>query len=106
MWPSISDFGAGELPALLYPSVTDRPKLAWRPDLVHHAGAPAVRRLRTRTAPAVFVVPMIVGLVTAQRAAPHVRMVDFLLLFASGVVFGVSLMGIIQALRARRRTSR
>jgi hypothetical protein len=51
---------------------------------------------------AVFVVPMIVGLVTAQRAAPHVRTVDFLLLFASGVVFGVSLMGLIQLLRARR----
>jgi hypothetical protein len=49
----------------------------------------------------VFVVPMIVGLVAAQRAAPHVRTVDFLLLFASGVVFGVSLMGLIQMLRAR-----
>jgi hypothetical protein len=61
--------------------------------------------LRRRHA-AVFVVPMMIGLVTAQRAAPHVRMVDFLLLFASGVVFGVSLMGIIQALRAGRQTSR
>jgi hypothetical protein len=45
---------------------------------------------------------MIVGLVTAQRAAPHVRTVDFLLLFASGVIFGVSLMGLVQALCARR----
>ena len=51
---------------------------------------------------AVFVIPMIVGLVAAQRAAPHVRTVDFLLLFASGVVFGVSLMGLIQMLRTRR----
>jgi hypothetical protein len=51
---------------------------------------------------AVFVVPMIVGLVAAQRAAAHVRTVDFLLLFASGVVFGVTLMGLIQLLRARR----
>ena len=51
---------------------------------------------------AVFVVPIIVGLITAQRAAPHVRTVDFLLLFASGVVFGVGLMGLIQMLRARR----
>jgi hypothetical protein len=51
---------------------------------------------------AVFVVPMIVGLLAAQRAAPHVRAVDFLLLFASGAVFGVSLMGLIQMLRARR----
>jgi hypothetical protein len=54
---------------------------------------------------AVLVVPMIVGLVTAQRAAPHVRLVDFLLLFASGVLFGVSLMGLIQVLRPSRRTS-
>jgi hypothetical protein len=45
---------------------------------------------------------MIVGLVAAQRAAPHVRAVDFLLLFASGVVFGVSLMGFIQMLQSRR----
>jgi hypothetical protein len=42
---------------------------------------------------------MIVGLVTAQRAAPHVRTVDFLLLFASGVLFGVSLMALIQQVR-------
>jgi hypothetical protein len=51
---------------------------------------------------AIFVVPMIVGLVAAQRAALHVRAVDFLLVFASGVVFGVGLMGLIQMLRARR----
>ena len=59
----------------------------------------------TRRRAAVFVVPMIVGLVAAQRAAPHVRAVDFLLLFASGVIFGVSLMGLIQILRARRPRS-
>jgi hypothetical protein len=56
----------------------------------------------TRRHAGVFVAPMIVGLVTAQRAAPHVRTVDFLLLFASGVIFGVSLMGLVQALCARR----
>lgn len=54
---------------------------------------------------AVFAVPMIIGLVTAQRAAPHVRTVDFLLLFASGVIFGISLMGFIQVVRAGRRLS-
>jgi len=59
----------------------------------------------TRRHAAVFVVPMIVGLVTAQRAAPHVRLVDFLLLFASGVLFGVGLMGLIRFLRLPRRTS-
>ncbi len=51
---------------------------------------------------AVSVVPMLVGLLAAQRAAPHVRTVDFLLLFAGGVAFGVGLIGLIQLLRARR----
>ena len=54
---------------------------------------------------AVSVVPMLVGLLAAQRAAPHVRTVDFLLLFAGGVAFGVGLMGLIQLLRARRSGS-
>jgi hypothetical protein len=44
---------------------------------------------------------MIIGLVSAQRVAPNVRTVDFLLLFASGVIFGVSLMGLIQVWKAR-----
>jgi hypothetical protein len=60
---------------------------------------PSRRRL------AVFAVPMIIGLVTAQRAASHVRTVDFLLLFASGVIFGVSLMGLIQMWRGRGSSS-
>ena len=50
----------------------------------------------------VFAVPMLVGLVTAQRAAPHVRTVDFLLLFASGVLFGVGLVSLIHFLREAR----
>jgi len=57
----------------------------------------------TRRHAAVFAIPMIIGLVTAQRAAPHVRTVDFLLLFASGAIFGVSLMGLIQAWRSGAR---
>jgi hypothetical protein len=56
---------------------------------------PSRRRL------AIFVVPMIIGLVSAQRVAPNVRTVDFLLLFASGVTFGISLMGLIQVWKAR-----
>ena len=52
---------------------------------------------------AVFVAPLIVTLVMAQRAAPRVRAVDFLLVFASGIIFGVTLMGLIQSLRAGRR---
>jgi hypothetical protein len=49
---------------------------------------------------AVFVVPMILALVMAQRAAPHVRAVDFLLVFGSGVLFGISLLRLLQMLRA------
>jgi len=48
---------------------------------------------------------MVVGLLMAQRAAAHVRQVDFVLLFASGVIFGVGLMGLIHALRRGRRTA-
>jgi hypothetical protein len=51
---------------------------------------------------AVSIVPMLVGLLAAQRAAPHVRTVDFVLLFAGGIAVGVSLMGLIQLLRGRR----
>jgi hypothetical protein len=59
------------------------------------------RRRRT----AVSVVPMLIGLLAAQRAAPHVRTVDFVLLFAGGIAFGVSLMGLIQLLQAHRSGS-
>ena len=45
---------------------------------------------------AVFAIPLVIALVMARRAAPNVRTVDFLLLFASGVLFGVTLMGLIQ----------
>lgn len=56
---------------------------------------PSRRRL------AVFAGPMIIALVSAQRAAPRVRAVDFLLIFASGVIFGVTLMGLIQLWKGR-----
>jgi len=48
---------------------------------------------------------MVVGLIAAQKAVPHVRTVDFILLFASGVLFGVSLMGLIQFIRTSRRST-
>jgi hypothetical protein len=49
---------------------------------------------------AVFAIPLIITLVAARQAAPRVRAVDFLLLFASGVIFGVTLMGLIQTWKA------
>jgi hypothetical protein len=62
---------------------------------------PMTEEKPTRRHFAVFVAPMLVGLIAAQRAAPRVRSVDFVLIFAAGVVFGVSLMGLIQAWKAR-----
>jgi hypothetical protein len=53
----------------------------------------------------VYIAPMILGLVAAQRASPGVRTGDFLLIFASGVVVGVSLMALIQVLRSGRSGS-
>lgn len=54
----------------------------------------------TRSRALVYIAPMILGLVAAQRASPGVRVADFLLIFASGVVVGVSLMALIQVLRS------
>ena len=50
---------------------------------------------------AVFVLPLVIVMITARHAAAHVRTVDFITLFASGVVFGVSLMGLVQMWKAR-----
>jgi hypothetical protein len=49
---------------------------------------------------AVFAAPLVISLVSAQRAAPHVRTVDFLLLFAAGALFSVGVMGVIRVLRS------
>jgi hypothetical protein len=46
---------------------------------------------------------MFIALVSAQRAAAHVRTVDFVLLFAGGVLFGVGLMNLIRFLRGGSR---
>lgn len=45
---------------------------------------------------------MLVGVIAAQRAAADVRTVDFLLLFAGGVAFGVGLAELVRFLRAPR----
>jgi hypothetical protein len=58
--------------------------------------SPSRRRL------GIFAIPMVTGVVMAPRATPNVRTVDFLVLFASGVIFGVSLMGLIGVWKAQR----
>ncbi len=57
---------------------------------------PARRRFRA------FAAPLIISMVAASRAAPHVRAVDFVLLFAGGVAFGLGLMGLIQGWRTQQ----
>jgi hypothetical protein len=57
----------------------------------------------SRRRAAIFVLPMIICFVSARKAAPNVRAVDFLLLFASGVIFGVCLLGVIQLIRGSGR---
>ncbi|MFN8177802.1 MAG: hypothetical protein U0167_07740 [bacterium] len=49
---------------------------------------------------AIYALPMILALVAARHAVPHVRSVDFLLVFAAGAVFGLTLMGVLRSLRA------
>ena len=51
---------------------------------------------------AVFVAPMLVGLLAAQPGADRVRAVDFLLLFAGGVAFGVGFGELLRFYRDRR----
>lgn len=49
----------------------------------------------------VFSIPMILAFVAARHAAPSIRTVDFLVVFAAGAVFGATLFGLIRAIRAR-----
>jgi len=49
----------------------------------------------------VFAVPMIIAMVAARELVPTMRAVDFLGVFAAGAVVGATLVGLIQALRAR-----
>ncbi|HEX7078365.1 MAG TPA: hypothetical protein VF363_08085 [Candidatus Eisenbacteria bacterium] len=49
----------------------------------------------------IFAIPMILAFVAARHAAPSIRTVDFLVVFAAGAVFGATLFGLIRAIRAR-----
>jgi hypothetical protein len=49
---------------------------------------------------AVFVGPMLVGLLAAQRAAAHLRTVDLVLVFFGAAAFGCGLVGLIRTLRS------
>ena len=49
----------------------------------------------------VFAIPLIIALVASQRVAASMRTVDFLQVFASGALFGVTLTGLVEVLRGR-----
>jgi hypothetical protein len=50
---------------------------------------------------AIFIAPLVVAFIAASRIGDHVRTVDFLQIFASGTIVGVSLMGLIQTLKKK-----
>ena len=52
-----------------------------------------------------FAMAMVLGLTVCLRVAATIRAVDFLQIFASGALFGVGLLGLMQALRGRSRTT-
>ena len=47
----------------------------------------------------IFVVPLIISLASASRLGRDIRTVEFLQIFASGMLFGVGVMGLVQVLR-------
>jgi len=49
-----------------------------------------------------FIVTVLLGLLIAQRAAVHVRTVDFLAIFAGGVLLGVGVVGLARGMKERR----
>ena len=61
------------------------------------------RSARGRTMP--FAMALVLGLATSLRLAGSMRAVDFLQVFASGALFGVGLVGLIQMLRSRGKST-
>lgn len=50
---------------------------------------------------AVFVVPLILALVAGRRVAENVRTVDYLTILGTGMVIGVSLVGLFQLIKTK-----
>jgi hypothetical protein len=68
----------------------------------HVRSFPEVNKMEnSRRRAAVFVMPLIIALVAASRIGHDIRTVDFLQIFATGTVSGVSLMGLIQTLKKK-----
>jgi hypothetical protein len=52
--------------------------------------------------PLMHIVPVLFGLLAAQRGAVNVRTVDFLMIFAGGILLGVGVVGLARGLRETR----
>jgi hypothetical protein len=55
-----------------------------------------------RRRPVFYIVPVLLGLLVAQRAAANVRTVDFVTIFAGGILLGVGLIGLVRGVREKR----
>ncbi len=59
---------------------------------------------RKRGPLAVLVIPLLVAVAAASRAGGHVRTVDFLQIFAAGMIFGVLLTRFFQLIFEKKKT--
>lgn len=55
----------------------------------------------SRARAVVFIAPLLVAFIGASRVAGEIRTVDFLQVFAAGMITGISLAGIIRMLKAK-----
>ena len=49
----------------------------------------------------IFIAPLLIAFIGASRVAGEIRTVDFLQVFAAGMITGISLAGIIRMLKAK-----
>lgn len=55
---------------------------------------------------AAFVIPLLLSILAAARAAPRVRSIDFVALFGAGMIFGIGVAGLVRFIRARAQANR
>ena len=59
---------------------------------------------RKRGSNAILVIPLLVAFASASRLGDHVRTVDFLQIFAAGVIVGVVLMRLFQLIFDKKKS--
>jgi hypothetical protein len=60
---------------------------------------------RKRGGIALLVIPLLAAIAAASRGGANMRTVDFIRVFASGMCFGVVLMGVMQFIRERKKST-